>query len=169
MNNTTFDEVKDKFYSLIVTGEVLPEALVDEWLDSAIGEYELEVSELSYEEYEDIDETPIVSNSSEENMGIENDSNLPDNTDITINKIIKKRFTTRLSSAQKSLLGRYMQREFITRELSRFSKVTGIDSKDEKVSGLQATKITLRAELTFAETAIAELVSKLKELAENGK
>lgn len=164
MKNTTFDEVKDKFYSLIVTGEVLPEALVDEWLDSAIGEYELEISELPYEEYEDVEVTPITPDSPEENMGIENNNNSPKIATTTVKQVIKKMFTTRLSSAQKSLLGRYMQREFITRELSRFSKVTGIDSKDEKVSGLQATKITLRAELTFAETAIAELVAKIKEI-----
>lgn len=132
MRNTTFDDVKDKFYSIIITGENLPEALVDEWLDTSIGEYELE-------------------------LGVELEI-----TEITENNITIKSFTTHLSSAQKSLLGRYMQREFITRELSRYSKVTGIDSKDEKVSGLQATKNTLRAELTFAETAIAELVGKLK-------
>ena len=137
MKNTTFDEIKDKFYSLIITGEALPDALVDEWLDSAIGEYELEVTKL-----------PITTNIKY----------------VDGEKQEIKQFATCLSSAQKSLLGRYMQRAFITRELSRFSKVTGIDSKDEKVSGLQATKITLRAELTFAETAIAELVSKLKDL-----
>lgn len=130
MNNTTIEQVKDKFYSLIVTGEVLPETLVDEWLDTAMGDYSLELnSELMVD--------PVVGEEG-------------------------KTFTTHLSSSQKSLLGRYMQREFITRELSRYSKITGIDSKDEKVSGLQATKITLRAELDFCHIAIAELVFKLK-------
>lgn len=142
MNNTTLDEVKDKFFSLITTGEVLPDALVDEWLDSAIGEYELEL----HQKLDIVDEV------------------VPEMIDDELQYVVIKKFTSRLSSAQKSLLGRYMQREFITRELSRWSKVTGIDSKDEKVSGLQATKITLRAELDKAETAIAELVFKLKEL-----
>lgn len=136
--NTTVDDIKDKFYSLIITGEVLPESLVNVWLDTAIGEYNLELG-TSLE----ITKTVIPS----------------DEIDIIIAEI-----NDNLSSSQKSLLGRYMQREFITRELSRYSKVTGIDSKDEKVSGLQATKITLRAELTLAETAIAELVSKIKEI-----
>lgn len=166
MNNTTFDEVKDKFYSLIVTGEVLPEALVDEWLDSAIGEYELELSKLEYTEYEDIAEVPVVSTVNMETS--QNNESMSELATSTVVSVTKKAFTTHLSSAQKSLLGRYMQREFITRELSRFSKVTGIDSKDEKVSGLQATKITLRAELEFSETAIAELVAKIKEL-QNGE
>ena len=142
MNNTTLDEVKDKFFSLITAGEALPDTLVDEWLDSAIGEYELELHQVLEIVEEIIQET------------IEEE---------TVDVVIKK-FTCHSSSAQKSLLGRYMQREFITRELSRWSKVTGIDSKDEKVSGLQATKITLRAELDKSETAIAELVSKLKDL-----
>lgn len=142
MNNTTLDEVKDKFFSLITTGEVLPDALVDEWLDSAIGEYELEL----HQKLDIVEEV------------------VPEMIDDELQYVVIKKFTSRLSSAQKSLLGRYMQREFITRELSRWSKVTGIDSKDEKVSGLQATKITLRAELDKAETAIAELVFKLKEL-----
>lgn len=136
--NTTVDDIKDKFYSLIITGEVLPESLVNVWLDTAIGEYNLELG-TSLE----ITKTVIPS----------------EEIDIIIAEI-----NDNLSSSQKSLLGRYMQREFITRELSRYSKVTGIDSKDEKVSGLQATKITLRAELTLAETAIAELVSKIKEI-----
>lgn len=142
MNNTTLDEVKDKFFSLITTGEVLPDALVDEWLDSAIGEYELEL----HQKLDIVEEV------------------VPEMIDDELQYVVIKKFTSRLSSAQKSLLGRYMQREFITRELSRWSKVTGIDSKDERVSGLQATKITLRAELDKAETAIAELVFKLKEL-----
>lgn len=142
MNNTTLDEVKDKFFSLITAGEVLPDALVDEWLDSAIGEYELEL----HQKLDIVEEV------------------VPEMIDDELQYVVIKKFTSRLSSAQKSLLGRYMQREFITRELSRWSKVTGIDSKDERVSGLQATKITLRAELDKAETAIAELVFKLKEL-----
>lgn len=138
--DTNANEVKDKFYSLIITGEVLPEGLVNEWLDTAVGEYNLELGtnlELIKETIPGVEEEPDV-------------------VVITIND--------NLLPSQKSLLGRYMQREFITRELSRYSKVTGIDSKDEKVSGLQATKITLRAELTLAETAIAELISKIKEI-----
>lgn len=140
--NTTVDDIKDKFYSLIITGEVLPESLVNVWLDTAIGEYNLELGTDLKVIYTTIPSAEI---------------------DIIIAEV-----NDNLSSSQKSLLGRYMQREFITRELSRYSKVTGIDSKDEKVSGLQATKITLRAELTLAETAIAELVSKIKEI-KNGK
>lgn len=136
--NTTVDDIKDKFYSLIITGEVLPESLVNVWLDTAIGEYNLELGTDLKVIYTTIPSAEI---------------------DIIIAEV-----NDNLSSSQKSLLGRYMQREFITRELSRYSKVTGIDSKDEKVSGLQATKITLRAELTLAETAIAELVSKIKEI-----
>lgn len=142
MKYTTFDSVKDKFYSLIITGESLPGALVDEWLGSAMGEYELELGEKL--EYEEVEIQPEGSDGGE--------------------SLKQKRFTTELSSFQKSLLGRYMQREFITRELSRYSKITGIDSKDEKVSGLQATKYTLRSELEMAQTSIAELVFKMKKV-----
>lgn len=144
MNNTTFDEVKDKFYSLIVSYSAIPETLTDEWLDSAIGEYELELGVTL--EFEEIETPPVE-------VG-----GLP---------IITKQFATHLLSSQKSLLGRYMQREFITRQLSLYGKVTGIDSKDEKVSGLQATKVALRSELTTSETNIAELVAKLKEVVKN--
>ncbi len=139
---TTLDSIKDKFFSLIVSGEVIPEPLVDEWVDNAIGYYELELGVNLETEIIVIEES---GDSVEEEV-----------------------FKNKLSSAQKSLLGRYMQRDFITRELSRFSKITGIDSKDEKVSGLQATKYTLRSELEIALLEIAELVSKLKDL-EHGK
>lgn len=132
MSNTTVEAVKDKFYSLIISGQTLPDTLVDEWLDSAMGEYDLEL-----------------------NTTLEIETVVVEEEDVLY-------FTTHLSSSQKSLLGRYMQREFITRELSRYSKLTGIDSKDEKVSGLQSTKVTLRDELDKANTAIAELVFKLK-------
>lgn len=124
--NTSIDNVKDKFFALIITGEVLPDLLVDNWLDTAVGMYNLEFNTT---------------------LEIDEDS-----------------FNTILSSAQKDLLGRYMQKAFITREWSRYSKVTGIDSKDEKVSGLQATKQSLRAELEIAEASIAELVQKLNKI-----
>ena len=137
MDYTTVESIKDRFYSLIVSGESLPAGLVNVWFESAKGEFELELDK-------ELTESTI---------------NQPDGEG-GADEI--KVIAPKLSSAEKSLLGRYMQKEFITRELSKFAKVTGIDSKDEKVSGLQATKYTLISELNIAETAIAELVSKIK-------
>lgn len=127
---TSQSKVLDKFYSLIVTGYELPLDLVLEWFDTALGEYELELQPLLYDE--------------ESSM-----------------------FLTRLSVYQISLLGRLMKREFDTREFSRMSKVTGIDTKDERVSGLQAAKQAVRTELDNDEQKIAELFQKIKEIEGN--
>lgn len=124
---TSQQKVLDKFYSLIVTGYELPEGLVSEWFDTAIGEYELELKALEY------DETAKV-------------------------------FSRKLHIFQITLLGRLMKREFDTREFSRMSKVTGIDTKDERVSGLQAAKQAVRAEVDMDEKKIAELFQKIKEI-----
>lgn len=127
---TSQSKVLDKFYSLIVTGYELPIDLVLEWFDTALGEYELELQPLPYNE-----ESAL--------------------------------FETRLSVYQITLLGRLMKREFDTREFSRMSKVTGIDTKDERVSGLQAAKQAVKAELELDEQKIAELFQKIKEIEGN--
>lgn len=127
---TSQSKVLDKFYSLIVTGYELPIDLVNEWFDSALGEYELELRPLQYDS---------------EQSG----------------------FTEKLNVYQISLLGRLMKREFDTREFSRMSKVTGIDTKDERVSGLQAAKQAVRAELEIDEQKISELFQKIKEIEGN--
>lgn len=132
--NTNIDDVKDKFFALIITGEALPDLLVEDWLNTALGWYNMEF-----------------------------DTNL-EIIKVQDGETTESYFNTILSPAQKDLLGRYMQKGFITREWSRYSKVTGIDSKDEKVSGLQATKQSLRAELEIAEANIAELVHKLNRI-----
>lgn len=124
---TSQSKVLDKFYSLIVTGYELPATLIEEWFDTALGEYELELKPLQY------------------------DSDT-------------KEFIDRLSVYQITLLGRLMKREFDTREFSRISKVTGIDTKDERVSGLQASKQAVRAELEIDEQKISELFQKIKEI-----
>jgi len=127
MVTTSQSKVLDKFYSLIMTGYELPESLVKEWFDTALGEYELVLQPLQYDE-------------------------------------VTSKFTTRLSSYQVTLLGLLIKREFDTREFSRMSKVTGIDTKDERVSGLQAAKQAVRAEIEIDGQRIEELFQKIKEI-----
>lgn len=54
---TTKADVIQKFRSLPMAKQVLPEGLEDEWFDSALGQYELDIDELGY----DIDSSKFAS------------------------------------------------------------------------------------------------------------
>lgn len=54
---TTKADVIQKFRSLPMAKQVLPEGLEDEWFDSALGQYELDVDKLGY----DIDSSKFAS------------------------------------------------------------------------------------------------------------
>lgn len=125
MANTTYMDVLESFQSLPMSKYVLPEGLEYQWFLDALGEYELEISELNYDE--------------------------------TI-----RAFSAKLKKYVIKTIALIMYTYYLTRELSRAEKLSGISGKDIQMTGADGTKRITFADLQFELERASDMLNKQK-------
>lgn len=126
MANTTYDEVLDSFESLPQSKYVLADGLVKQWFLDALGEYELEISTLNYDE-------------------------------------VLQEFGDKISRYKIKTIALIMYTYYLTRELSRAEKLSGINSKDISITGGDESKRTIINDLKLEQNRVEDLLNKQKQ------
>ena len=125
MANTNYKDILSSFESLPQSKYVLPDALIKQWFLDALGEYELEISDLSFDD-------------------------------------ISMEFNSVLPRVQIKTIALIMYTYYLTRELSRAEKLSGINSKDLSITGGDASKRTIYDDLKFEMERVDRLLHKQK-------
>lgn len=123
MANTTYSEILSSFHSLPQSKYALPDGLEKQWFFDALGEYELELDELEYDEISD-------------------------------------QFSTKLKQYQVKTIALIMYTYYLTRELSRAEKLSGINGKDISITGGDESKRITKADLELQMSKAKHLIDK---------
>lgn len=121
--NTTYEDVLHSFQSLPQSKYTLPDALIKQWFFDALGEYELELDTLPFDE--DLDE-----------------------------------FLVSLKQYQVKTIALIMYTYYLTRELSRAEKLSGISGKDISITGGDESKRITKADLEMQMIKTKEMIDK---------
>lgn len=123
MANTTYNDVLSSFQSLPQSKYVLPDGLDKQWFLDALGEYELELDELGYDE-------------------------------------ITEQFPVKLKQYQVKTIALIMYTYYLTRELSRAEKLSGINGKDISITGGDESKRITKADLELQMSKAKKMIDK---------
>jgi len=123
MANTTYNDVLSSFQSLPQSKYTLPNGLEKQWLLDALGEYELELDELEYDE-------------------------------------ANEQFTIKLKQYQVKTIALIMYTYYLTRELSRAEKLSGISGKDISITGGDESKRITKADLELQMSKAKKMIDK---------
>lgn len=123
MTNTTYKDILSSFQSLPQSKYLLLDGLIKQWFIDALGEYELEIDELAYD-----DELEI--------------------------------FDTKLARYQIKTIALIMYTYYLTRELSRAEKLSGINGKDISITGGDESKRITKADLELQMAKAKDMLDK---------
>lgn len=126
MSKTTYNDVLKSFQSLPQSKYILADGLVKQWFLDALGEYELELESLNYN-----DET--------------------------------QEFNLKLKQYQIKTIALIMYTYYLTRELSRAEKLSGISGKDISITGGDESKRTIINDLKLEMSKVNDLLNKQKQ------
>jgi len=126
MANTNYKDILSSFESLPQSKYVLPDGLIKQWFLDALGEYELEISDLYFDD-------------------------------------VSLEFNSILTRGQIKTIALIMYTYYLTRELSRAEKLSGINSKDISITGGDASKRTICDDLKFELERVDKLLHKQKQ------
>ena len=126
MINTTYNDILNSFQSLPQSKYILADGLLKQWFLDALGEYELEVNELNY-----------------------NDT--------------LEQFEAKLSRYQIKTIALIMYTYYLTRELSRAEKLSGISGKDLSITGGDESKRTTYNDLKLQLDGVEKILHKQKQ------
>jgi len=126
MANTTYSDILSSFESLPQSKYILADGLVKQWFLDALGEYELEIQTLEYDD-------------------------------------ILQAFDHQLNRYQIKTIALIMYTYYLTRELSRAEKLSGISGKDISITGGDESKRTIYNDLKFEMERVADLLNKQKQ------
>ena len=126
MANTTYNDVLSSFQSLPQSKYILADGLVKQWFLDALGEYELEIDSLNYD---DVLET----------------------------------FDSNIKQYKIKTIALIMYTYYLTRELSRAEKLSGISGKDISITGGDESKRTIYNDLKFELERVNDLLNKQKQ------
>lgn len=123
MANTTYTDILSSFQSLPQSKYLLPDGLMKQWFLDALGEYELEIVELAYDDKSDT-------------------------------------FNSKLTRYQIKTIALIMYTYYLTRELSRVEKLSGINGKDLSITGGDESKRITKADLELQMAKAKDMLDK---------
>lgn len=123
LENTTYNAVLSSFQSLPQSKYLLPDGLIKQWFFDALGEYELEIKELNFDERMD-------------------------------------EFDCKLTRYQIKTIALIMYTYYLTRELSRAEKLSGISGKDISITGGDESKRMTKADLELQMAKAKDMLDK---------
>lgn len=123
MENTTYTDILSSFQSLPQSKYSLPDGLMKQWFIDALGEYELEIDELVYNEE-------------------------------------SEKFDSKLARYQIKTIALIMYTYYLTRELSRAEKLSGINGKDLSITGGDESKRITKADLELQMAKAKDMLDK---------
>ena len=123
MANTTYTDILSSFQSLPQSKYLLPDGLMKQWFLDALGEYELEIVELAYDDKSDT-------------------------------------FDSKLTRYQIKTIALIMYTYYLTRELSRAEKLSGINGKDLSITGGDESKRITKADLELQMAKAKDMLDK---------
>lgn len=126
MTNTKYSDIISSFQALPQSKYVLAEGLQKQWFLDALGEYELEISHLNYDD-------------------------------------ALQEFDVKLTRYQIKTIAFIMYTYYLTRELSRAEKLSGISGKDISITGGDESKRTIYNDLKLELERVDELLHKQKQ------
>lgn len=121
--NTTYSDILSSFHSLPQSKYALPESLEKQWFYDALGEYELELDNLEFDED-------------------------------------AEQFSAKLKQYQVKTVALIMYTYYLTRELSRAEKLSGISGKDISITGGDESKRITKADLELQMSRAKHLIDK---------
>ena len=123
MENTTYTDILSSFQSLPHSQYALPNGLDKQCFLDALGEYELELDDLNYDE-------------------------------------ITEKFPVKLKQYQIKTISLIMYTYYLTRELSRAEKLSGINGKDISMTGGDESKRVTKADLELQMAKAKKMIDK---------